>query len=177
MTYPRIGVPVLAAVIVFAIAHARAEDPPAPPDAARQNERYAILPGAESLFADMVGRGETLPGGCTFTDGKIERTSVLATYTCGDRHVVLQLRHPASAPSGGMRTERFAITVEDGAPPAGLVEAVADRVRAREAAFEWTEVGGPRTQARRWPILIAVGSLAAILALWARRRRVARRKH
>jgi hypothetical protein len=161
---------------VFGIARAKAEVPPMALDAASENERYAIQSGAEPLFADMLGRGQTLPGGCTFSDGKIERTSVLATYTGGDGHVALQLLHPAIAPSGGVRTQRFAITVKSGAPPAGLVEAVADRIRAREVAFEWTEVGGRGTQTRRWPVPVAAGAVAAILAFWALRRLAASKR-
>jgi hypothetical protein len=159
---------------VLGIARAGADISPTP-DAARQTERYAIEPSAEPLFADMLGIGQTLPGGCAFSDGKIERTSVRATYTCGDGQVVLQLLHPAST-SGGVRTQRFAIIVKSGVPPAGLVEAVADRTRAREAAFEWTKVGGRSAPPRRWPMAVAGGAVTAILAVWTLRRRAARRK-
>src|ERR1051325_261093 len=131
-------VPVLATMAVVGIARAQPEGAPVPADGARQNEQYVIPPGAEPLFSDMLGSGLTLPGGCTFSDGQIERTSVLATYTCGGGQVLLQLLHPGIALPGGVRTQRFAITVKSGAPPAGLVEAVADHIRAREAAFEWT---------------------------------------
>jgi hypothetical protein len=161
---------------IFGITRAKAEDPPPPVDAARQNERYAIEPGTESLFGDMLGKGEPLSGGCKLSDGQIQRTSVLATYTCGDAQVVLELLHPESAPSGGVRTERFAISVKSGAPPGGLVEAVADRIRGREAAFQWTEVGdagarsesGARTRRR---LALAGAAVVAILGLWALRRR------
>jgi hypothetical protein len=169
-------VPVLAAMAVCGIARANADDPPIPPDAVRENERYVIQPGAEPLLAEMLGRGQTLPGGCAFSHGTIERTSVLATYTCADGHVVLQLLHPAIAPSGGVRTQRLAIIVKSGAPPAELVEAVADRVRAREAAFEWTNVGSRGAPPRPGPLPIAGGAAAAILALWALRRLAARLK-
>jgi hypothetical protein len=179
MPSPRIVVLVLAVMIVCGVARARAEDPPPPVDAARQNERYVIEPGAEPLIGDMLGVGQTLPGGCTFSDGKIEPSSVVATYTCGDGEVVLQLVHPASAPSGNVGTQRFAITVTSGAPPAGLVEAVAARIRTRETAFQWTEVsgtpGGP-AQRTRWPRVLAGGAVAAILAFWAWRRRARQRE-
>ena len=164
-------------MVGFGIAHARAADPPPAVDAARLNERYAIPPGTETLFGDMLGKGENLPGGCTLTDGKIERTAVLATYTCGDAQVVLQLLHPAIAPSGGVRTDRFAVAVQSGTPPGGLVEGVADRIRAREAAFQWTELGDNAAQGemaatqRRWLLVLAGGVVAAILVFWARRRR------
>src|SRR2546422_9753986 len=107
MPCSRIVVPVIAAMAVVGIARAQPEGAPAPVDAARQNERYVILPGAEPMFADMLGSGQTLPGGCTVGDAEIERTSVLATYTCGGGQVVLQLLHPEIAPPGGVRTQRF----------------------------------------------------------------------
>ncbi len=174
MTSPGIVVPFLAVMVVFGITRAKAEDPPPEVDAARQSERYVIQPGAEPLFAEMLGQGETLPGGCTLSDGKIERTSVLATYTCGDAQIVLHLIHPASAPVGAVGTQRLAVTVASGTPPAGLVEAVADRIRVHGSAFEWTEVGMRSSPARRWPF--AVGAVVAMLAFWAWRRRAARRK-
>lgn len=173
----RIVVPLLVAMIGFGIAYANAKDPPPEVDAARQNERYAIKPGTESLLGDMLGRGESLAGNCTLSDGKIARTSVLATYTCGEAHVVLQLVHPASAPSGGVRTERFAISVQSGTPPEGFVEAVAAKIRAREAGFEWLEVGeanasGERAAAQRRSVLtLAAGAVAATVAVWMLRRR------
>ena len=80
---------------------------------------------------------------------------------------------------GGVRTQRFAVTVTSGAPPAGLVDAVADRIRAREAAFEWKriEAGGahtvPEGHPMRWAVLIAVAAAVAIVS-WALRRRAAR---
>ena len=161
---------------VFATAYASAADPPPPPvDAARQNERYVIEAGAESLLAEMLGRGETLPGGCTLTDGKIERTTVLATYSCGDGKSSCSCSTPRSRLPAPFAPARFAIATTSGPPPAGLVEAVAERIRAREAAFEWTDVGGARTPTRRWPVLLGGGALAAILALWALRRRASRR--
>jgi hypothetical protein len=177
MACPCIVAPVFAVVAVFGIARAaNAEDPPMPVDAARLAERYAIEPGSEPLFAEMLGQGQPLPGGCTFGEGKIERTAVLATYTCVGGQVVLQLLHPSSIPSGGVRTERFAIAVTSGTPPAGLVEAIAGGIRAREAAFEWTEVGGSSPPPRRWPLPVAGGAAAAILAFWALRHIALRRK-
>jgi hypothetical protein len=148
-----------------------------PVDGARLKEKYVIEPGAESLFADMLGSGQTLPAGCTFGDGQIERTSVVGTYTCGANQVVLQLLHPEMAPRGAVRTQRFAITVKSGTPPAGLVDAVAERIRARETAFEWKTVEDARSEPAA-PILgwaVGLGAVAAILGFWAVRHLVARR--
>ena len=149
---------------VVGIARAQPDGAPMQVDAARQNEQYVIQPGAEPLFSDMLGSGPTLPGGCTFRNGQIERTSVLATYACGGGQVVLQLLHPEIGPRGGVRTRRFAIAVKSGAPPAGLVEAVAERVRAREAAFEWKSLGAGVAQMMRRAVPVAAA--VAILLFW-----------
>src|SRR5437016_11795573 len=179
MPCSRIVIAVFAATAVVGIARAQPEGAPKPPDATPQNEQYVIQPGAEPLFADMLGSGQTLPGGCTLSEGQIERTEVLATYACGGGQVVLQMLHPEIAQTGGVRTQRFAVTVKSGAPPAGLVDAVADRIRAREAAFEWKRIepGGahtvPEGHPMRWTVLIAVAAAVAIVS-WALRRRTAR---
>ena len=170
MTCLRFVAPFLMAMLVLGIAPAQGEDPPPEVDDARQSERYAIQPGAEALFAEMLGKGETLPGGCTLSDGKIDRTAVLATYTCGDGQVALQLVHPASAPSGAVGTQRFAVTVERGTAPAGFVDAVTEKIRARETAFAWSVVGGGDRAATRWPVWVAAGAVLG-LVLWALRRR------
>lgn len=175
MTFPRIVTPFLLAMVVFGtMAQAKAEDPPPEVDDARQSEQYVIQPGAEALFAEMLGKGETLPGGCALSEGKIERTAVLATYTCGDGQVALQLVHPASAPGGAVGTRRFGVTVVSGTAPAGFVDAVTEKIRARETAFAWSEVGGGNRAATRWPVWVAAGVVVA-LVLWAFRRRRAKR--
>ncbi len=146
-------------------------------DAAREGERYVIAPGAEVLLSEMLGRGQALPGGCTFTNGRIERSLVDATYTCGTEQVGLQLLHPEAAPPGSVRTKTFAIAVS-GTPPGEIVEAITERVRAREAEFEWTFVGGPDTQTSRWRVAaiatVAVLTVAALYLLAARKRRTRR---
>jgi hypothetical protein len=175
----RLLLPIVAVTAAVGIARAQSEGAPTPVDPARQAERYVIPPGAEPLLSEMLGRGQTLPGGCTFSDGQIQRTSVLVTYTCGSERVALQLLHPEGAARGGIRTQRFAVTVKSGAPPAELVDAVADRIRAREAAFEWTEVNEPRavqTERTRSPVPVAMAVVVAALVFWALRRRAARRR-
>ncbi|MEB2286415.1 MAG: hypothetical protein OZ922_17255 [Myxococcales bacterium] len=177
MTRPRIVVPFVAAMIVLGVVRAHAEEPPPEVAGARRHERYVIRPGTEPLFADMLGRGETLPGGCTLRDGKIDRVSVTATYGCADGDAVLELLHPTGAASGGVRTERFLIIAKSGAASARLVEAVAERIRAHEAAFAWTEIADAGAAKRRWPVAVAaavaVVAVAVILALQIRRRRAA----
>lgn len=174
MLRSRIAVPLLAATFVLGIARANAEDPPADVDTARASERHAIEPGGEALIGTMLGKEQDLPGGCKLTDGKIERTAVLATYGCAGTDVVLQLRHPDDASAGSVRTERFAVDVKSGTPPAGLVEAVAAKIRAGEAGFHWTDVGNGRAAhangITRWLVVLALG-VAAFLVYRLRRRR------
>ncbi len=112
---------------------------------------------------------------------QIEGTSVLATYTCGGGQVVLELLHPETVQTGGVRTQRFAVTVKSGPPPAGLVDAVAGRIRAREAAFEWKRIGagGEHTmrgaQTTRWVVVVAAAAAVAVV-FWALRRLTGRRR-
>ncbi len=146
MRTPHIVVPLLA-LIVLGIAPASAQnESPGRVDTARGNGRYVIEPGAEPLFADMLGRGETLPGGCKLTDGKIDRSSVLATYACGDAEIALELVHPESAKSGAVRTQRFAVGSQERDAPAGLVDSVA---RAHSRARSRIRMEGPRPPANR----------------------------
>jgi hypothetical protein len=176
MPCSRILVPVLAAMAIVGIVRAQPEGAPTPVDAAPQDGKYVIQPGVEPLFGEMLGIGQTLPGGCTLSDGQIERTAVLATYACGGGQVVLQLLHPGIAPRDAVRTQRFAVTVKRGAPPAGLIDAVAERIRAREAAFEWTSVDGDGAQAMHWSVRVGAGVAIAVLVFWALRRVAARRR-
>lgn len=160
---------IVVALALGTIASAQPESTPADIDAARLDERYGIEPGAEQLLAAMLGSGETLSGGCKLADGRIERTAVVATYTCSGGEVVLQLDHPDVAPPGGVRTERFAIAVKSGTPPAGFVDAVAERIRAREGTFQWKTLGGA-TQQRHWVLPAVAAAAAAVLLVWALRR-------
>lgn len=159
----------MALVIVGTMALSRAafaEPEGVPPeiDPTRASEQHAIGPSAEPLISQMLGRGEALPGGCAFASGRIERTYVLATYTCGADPIELRFLHPEAAPPGSVRTKAFAIAVTAGTPPGGLVEAIADRVRAREATFEWTSVGG-RDPYPSWGIGSVTAVVVAILVV------------
>lgn len=149
----------VAAIALTRVAFAQPEGAPAEIDAVRAGEQYAIGPSSEPLISEMLGRGEALPGGCAFASGRIERTYVLAAYTCGADQIEVRFLHPEGAPPGSVRTKAFAIAVTAGTPPSGLVEAIADRVRAREGTFEWTSVGG-RDPYPSW----GMGTVAAVVA-------------
>lgn len=165
----------LLCVVVGAAELAVAQDDAAPPtvDPGRMNDRFVIAPGAEPLFAEMLGAGAALPG-CRFGNGQIERTYVVATYACDGGPLVLELVHPDVAPPGGVRTERFAVVVKSGAAPEGLLAALAERIRAREDAFTWTNV--LETGHSRLLPLVAVGAVVvAMLVFFVFRRLAARR--
>src|SRR5207244_1016996 len=103
-------------------------------------EEEVVGPGQEELLADILGRGAALPGKCTLAAGQIAGGVIAATYNCSGGEVVVELRHPAKAPAGARRTSRFAIVVRSGSPARGLLDALAARIRSREAAFQWTHV-------------------------------------
>lgn len=103
-------------------------------------------------MAAMFGRGAMLPDGCAFAGGQADGAVIRAAYSCPSGEVVFALGHPSTAAAGSLQTERFAITLERGAPPDGLVAALLWLVRSREASFEWTslaeeEAGGTRNDA------------------------------
>jgi hypothetical protein len=167
----------LLALVAVAPALAQAPDTEATPsDGALQAEPPVIPAGMEPLFADMLGSGASLPAGCKFTDGKIERTTVLATYACQDGEVVLELVHPDGAPPGGVRTENFALSVKSGTAPQGLTDAIAERIRAREGAFSWKTFGEETSTAKRKWLAIAAAVLVAVVLIWATRRSRSKRQ-
>ncbi|MFN8643451.1 MAG: hypothetical protein U0802_17980 [Candidatus Binatia bacterium] len=96
-----------------------------------------IPPGQEQLLLAMLGRDATLPGGCALADGRIEHTTVEASYTCGADLVEIRLSHPTAAPDGATETERFAVARVSGTAPPGLTDALAAKIREREGEFTW----------------------------------------
>lgn len=119
-------------VIAFALTPVLAVDSEVP-----DTDEPIIPPGQEELLVQMLGRGTTLPDDCTFRAGQAEYTKVTATYACPGGDVVLELAHPDVAAGAEVETEQFGITVQSGAPPAGLADAVAATVRSHEDAFQW----------------------------------------
>jgi hypothetical protein len=121
-----------------------------------------IPPGYEDLFAQVFGRGETLPGECRFSGGEAAGPTVRATYACGFGEIVLALAHPSQAPKGATLTKQFAISVQSGSAPAGLVDAVAARLRAREGEIQWKWLGPPPSGSW-WPAIRVISAMAAIV--------------
>jgi hypothetical protein len=161
-------------------AQAPVASPPPPTVPAAAGDEAVIPPGMESLIGEMLGRGQALPGGCALSEGQIDRTAVRATYTCQEGKVVLELVHPNAAPAGGLRTQQFALAVTGGTAPAGFVDAVAERIRAREGEFAWKIIpaGGEAHGGRglRAVLLIAGVTIVALLLLAAAIRAVQRRR-
>ena len=167
----------IAIVLLWSGGVARA-DAGAPPAAADDGAiQQVIPPGQEETLAKMLGRGEAqLPGDCAFTNGQVERTSVIATYRCRTGEVVVDLRHPSGAPPDAPRTERFALVVRDGTPPDGLRDALLQRIREHEGAVEWKEVGAPAGGGARGGLLpIAAGALVIVAVVVVLRRVLSRR--
>jgi hypothetical protein len=135
-----------------------------------------IPPGQEELVGTMLGNGIALPGDCKLDSGNIEKTVIKATYTCPSGDVVLELTHPAATASDATRTEKFAVRVERGTPPADLQRVLLSRIREQEGQFRWTVYpartpGAP--QSREVPMLaggVVLGVLVIVaLLLWRRR--------
>lgn len=138
-------------------------------------EPHAVIPpGQDELLADILGRGATLPHDCKFSSGDANGATIRATYTCASGPVVVTLVHPDLAPANATQTARFAMTVDSGTPPEGILAALAAHMRSREGAFEWKWLGRPRRRLSLPMIVLAVGLAAIAVSAWllrARRRR------
>ena len=144
--------------------------PPTPVD------EFVIPPGQEELLADMLGRGATLPGQCQLSAGDINGAIVVGTYTCPAGQVVFELRHPSKAPADASHTDKFAVVVKSGAPPAGLADALLTSIKSHEAQFKWLSLRPPEAQASHGFLstLIPVLGVAAVIFVLRRMRRARR---
>jgi len=142
-----------------------------------QEGHPVIPPGQEDLLAQMLGLGVSLPGDCKFTGGQADGPAIRATYRCGGAapstpgqgggEIVLKLLHPSEAPPAATRTEHFAVTVESGSPPDGLVDALTTRIRSQEGGFKWLWIAPQGGSGSRPTIELAAIALvgAAVLGL------------
>src|ERR1051326_4557655 len=93
----------------------------------------AVIPaGQEELLGAMLGSNSPLPGDCRLETGDVEKMIVKATYKCPSGDVVVELGHPAAAPAGATRTDKFALRVTQGTPPPDFQSALLARIRERE---------------------------------------------
>jgi hypothetical protein len=141
--------------------------------------REAVVPaGQEELLAQMLGKGETLPGDCKLSEGKVDYKTVKATYACSSGDVVFELSHPSQAARDAVRTDRFALTLESGSPPDGLLPALVSHIRSREASFEWKllEAPPPGAHGSNGILFVVAGLLAIALLGWIVRSRSSARR-
>ncbi|MFO0757629.1 MAG: SGNH/GDSL hydrolase family protein [Byssovorax sp.] len=102
---------------------------------------YVIGPEQGPVLTAMLGGADPLPGGCKLASASIDQGRALARYHCdGGAEPVLELHHPgAPGVSPRLETAQFALIVPPSPPmPQALLDAVAARLRAGEAAFVWT---------------------------------------
>jgi hypothetical protein len=97
-----------------------------------------IAPSQRDVVAEMLGRGTVLPGGCQFAGVSEGDPEITAQYACATGRVVVGLQ--AATDPAAPRTAHLAIAVRGGPAPAGFMETLADRVRAREANLEWQTI-------------------------------------
>ncbi len=128
----------------------------------------------------MLGSGVSLPGDCKLDTGNIEKTVIKATYACPSGDLVVELAHPAAAPTDAARTDKFAVRIERGTPPPAFESVLLSRIRERESQFRWVVYPATTPRPEPTPRLVPFGAMAfallvlAALLLW--RRRVATRK-
>jgi hypothetical protein len=104
--------------------------------------RWVIEPGQEALLLAMLGGSAELPGGCRLAGASVDRTVVVARYTCPAGPARIELHHPSDATPAAPRTGSFAIVVPPGEQvPPELIDALGAGLRGREREFRWTADG------------------------------------
>src|SRR5215470_5150772 len=127
-------------------------------------DEWFIPPGQEEVVGAMLGGSVALPGDCKLVTGNLEKTTIEATYACSSGDVVIELRHPAAAPIDATRTEKFALRVERGTPPADLQSVLLSRIRERESQFHWILAAPtPRTEPAAAPMLAGAMVLGLVV--------------
>ena len=96
---------------------------------------------------------------------------IRATYDCQGATVVVDLRHPDAAPAGAVSTKRLALSVSSGNAPAGLVDAIAELVRAREGEFDRKATSGGTRSPLRWLPAVAIVLVLLAVVWFVRHRR------
>jgi hypothetical protein len=138
-------------------------------------DAFVVPPGQENLLADMLGRGAALPGECQLSNGDINGPVVAGTYTCATGQVIFELRHPDQAPADVPRTDKFAVVLKSGTPPAGLSDALLASIKSHEAQFKWLSLLPPKPPSRGFlGTLLPVLAVAAVIFVLRRLRRARR---
>ena len=116
------------------------ESPPIAEDLPAGSRQAVVPPGQEDLLVDMLGKGAELPGPCKLSGAEAKLTMIRAEYACPSGAIAAEFYHPDDAPAGATKTSQFAIVIP-AAAPSGFGDALVERVRAREAPFQWKYVG------------------------------------
>lgn len=119
-----------------------------------------VIPrGHEEEIAVMLGRAETLPGGCRWAGADIGPSEVRARYDCGaGPTVALRLSLPGRGPAGAVSAGAFDVSVEDPGR-AALREAVAARVRGGRRAPMVVAVSARPASRRLGPFAVGASAL------------------
>lgn len=143
---------------------------------AAQANDHVIVEGQEAFIRAMVGGDDVLPGACRVVEVTVARRHVDVAYDCeGGRRVGVWLRYAEDTGNPGLIAGRFALGVQ-GDAPAGLMEALAARVAARDGGVTWREFRTPPVADRRgrsplgW---LLVGATLVMLVVGIRRTRPA----
>ena len=110
---------------------------------------YVILPEQQPLVETLFA--EDLSGGWGFVRADIKKSVLVLEYAhdAPVARVLLRVAHPETATGPKLRTERFAVTVEESsaspAAEAALLDALGDRLRAGETSWVWKSVSDPVT--------------------------------
>jgi hypothetical protein len=141
---------------------------------ARGDEAAPVIPpGREAAVLDLLGGSEALAG-CRLAGARIDGRYVAADYACTGGAAHVELRHPSEQVEAAARTRAFALVVRGAAPP-DLVAALAERVRAREGAWQWSLATPPSAGAappsrssdsRRLAVWTVAAALLAAALLW-----------
>ncbi|MEZ4265554.1 MAG: hypothetical protein R3F39_04185 [Myxococcota bacterium] len=108
-------------------------------------QQLVIPPGQERLLGAMVGQGDVELAGCRMRRAAVQKGYVVVEYGCpgSDAAVRLVLYPPTYTGEVAARTEKFALAAAPGTTlPAGLADAVAERIKKGERRWYWLEVQG-----------------------------------
>ncbi len=108
-------------------------------------QQLVIPPGQERLLGAMVGQGDVELAGCRLRRAAAQKGYVIVEYGCQGvtAPVRLVLYPPTYTGEAAARTEKFALAAAPGTTlPAGLADAVAERIAKGERRWYWLEVQG-----------------------------------
>jgi hypothetical protein len=97
---------------------------------------WVCPPGQERFFLGVLGGAPI--AGCRLGKASIIEDHVVADYTCAGNQVSIELHPPGVELPAAARTTKFTLVSKNTAPPL-LIEGLRERIRHREADFDWVE--------------------------------------